>query len=144
MKHSILLIVATCVLCFANVRADEAMELTTFGWGRSQETFSEAPNFIALHRWLLEQGFNPCKPIRFESIQEPVAKPNEETFWYVGSYNGSPDIHVYLKFGTAPNSLGVYVQINVASRVELEALKKKLQPLIEESKHRVEPIVTNH
>jgi len=144
MKHSLLL--ATVIaLCSTHVNADELPPvLSSIAWARSQESFSEVSSFIALHRWLLEQGFSPCKPVHFKEIIEPEPPPNMETFWYVGSYNGSPLVHIRLELGTEPNHLGLDVQIGAASKDELEDLKKKFQPLIDESKKRVRQIVYSH
>jgi len=120
MKHSLLL--ATVIaLCSTHVNADELPPvLSSIAWARSQESFSEVSSFIALHRWLLEQGFSPCKPVHFK------------------------EIHIRLELGTEPNHLGLDVQIGAASKDELEDLKKKFQPLIDESKKRVRQIVYSH
>ncbi len=145
MKHSILLLAAVIALCSMNMNADELPpNLGSIAWARSQESFSEVSSFIALHRWLLEQGFNPCKPVRFKEIIEPEPTPNMQTFWYVGSYNGSPLVHIRLELGIDPSHLGLDVQIGAASNDELEGLKKKFQPFIDESKKRVQQSIPLH
>jgi hypothetical protein len=140
MKTLPLAVAAMLAFCSPCIFADEKpMHLTTTGWGRSQQSFAEAPSYIRLHRWLLAEGFTPCKPIKWESIPNPPLNPNAEEFWYSGEYKGSP-IHVYIEYGAEPNKLGLYAVINVPTQAEMEELKKKVEPFVEKAKSLVDPV----